>query len=127
MNRFKVLVVEDEFLIQELLLEQLEEGGFEAVTASNAKDAMLLLDKAQYRALVTDINILSEFSGWDVARYARGLNPDLPVVYMTGDSGAAWSAESVANSVLIPKPFAPVQIVTALGQLLNERNTSGVQ
>lgn len=126
MDRIKLLIVEDEFLIQDLLQEQLEEGGFEADTASTAKDAMELLERSQYKGLVTDINLLSELSGWDVARHARRLSPDLPVIYMTGDSAAAWSAEGVPNSVLIAKPFAPVQIITALGQLLNQGNTPGV-
>lgn len=126
MDRIKLLVVEDEFLIQELLVEQFEEGGFEVVIASTAKDAMALLEKDEYRALVTDINLLSNLTGWDVARHARRLNAELPVIYMTGDSSAAWSSEGVPNSVLIPKPFAPVQIITALGQLLNVGNTPGV-
>ncbi|MDP2411487.1 MAG: response regulator [Pseudolabrys sp.] len=126
MERIKLLVVEDEVLIQELLLDHLEDGGFEPVSASTARDAMQLLDDDEYRALVTDINLLTDLSGWDIARHARRLYPELPVIYMTGDSAAAWSAEGVPNSVLITKPFAPVQITTALGQLLNVGNTPGV-
>lgn len=125
MDRIKLLVVEDEFLIQDLLVEHFEENGFEVDTASSANDGIELLEKGAYRALITDINLLGELTGWDVARHARRLNSDLPVIYMTGDSSAEWSSEGVPNSVLIPKPFAPVQIITALGQLLNIGNTPG--
>lgn len=106
MDRIKLLLVEDEVLIQKLLVEQFEEGGFKVVIASTAKDAMALLEKDEYRALVTDINLLSNLTGWDVARHARRFNADLPVIYMTGDSSAAWSSEGVSDSVLITKPFA---------------------
>lgn len=92
MERIKLLVVDDEFLIQELLVDQFHEGGFETITVSTAKEAMELLEKGQFRALITDINLLSDLTGWDVARHARRLSSDLPVIYMTGDSAAAWTS-----------------------------------
>lgn len=39
---------------------------------------------------------------------------ELPVVYVTGDSANAWASQGVPNSVLITKPFAPAQVVTAV-------------
>jgi hypothetical protein len=58
-------------------------------------------------------------TGWDVARRARELNEDLPIVYMTGGNGHEWASQGVPNSILIAKPFAPAQIVTAVSHLLN--------
>jgi DNA-binding NtrC family response regulator len=108
------------------LNEQLKDAGFEVVAVATFQHAVEQLDKdADYRALVTDINLGSELKGWDVARHARRLHPTLPVVYMTGDSAADWPVDGVPNSILVTKPFATTQIVTALGQLLNEGNTPG--
>jgi hypothetical protein len=45
------------------------------------------------------------------------------VVYMTGASADDWGSKGVPNSVLINKPFAPVQVVTAVSQLLNAGNS----
>ena len=128
MDPIRVLVVEDEFLIQDLLEHELKEAGFEVVAASNFNDALHRLNEevTVYRALVTDINLQSELSGWEVARHARRLKSDIPVIYMTGDSGADWPIHGVPNSILVTKPFAAVQIITALGQLLNVGNTPGV-
>ena len=67
----------------------------------------------------------SKTNGWAVAHRARELHPDVPVIYMTGGSAADWSANGVPNSILVPKPFAPAQIVTAVAQLLNAGNTPG--
>ena len=74
---------------------------------------------APIRALVTDIDLGTQVTGWDVARRARELQADIPVVYMTGGSADEWSANGVPNSILIAKPFVPTQIVVAVSPLLN--------
>jgi DNA-binding response OmpR family regulator len=117
-----VLVVEDEVLIQNVVEDALSEGGFKVVIAGTGEDAMRLFDGEQTKfcALVTDVNLgRDRLTGWDVARRAREIFADLPIVYMTGDSAAEWSSQGVPNSVLLVKPFAPIQIVTAIAQLLN--------
>lgn len=50
----------------------------------------------------------------------REINPDMCVVYTTGAAADQWLSQGVPNSVLISKPFAPAQIVTAISQLLNQ-------
>jgi hypothetical protein len=42
--------------------------------------------------------------------------PVFPVVYMSGDSAEDWGSK---NSIMLAKPFAPAQLVTAVSQLLN--------
>ena len=80
-----------------------------------------MLDSAdgKYRALVTDINLgRDKLNGWDVARHAREIDPGFPVIYMSGDSAEDWASKGVPNSVMLSKPFAPAQLVTAVSQLL---------
>ena len=43
----------------------------------------------------------------------------MPVIYMTGTHAEDWASKGVPNSVLLTKPFAPAQLVTALSNLLN--------
>jgi DNA-binding response OmpR family regulator len=117
-----ILVVEDDHLIQSIVEEALTEGGFEVDIASWGKQAIELLNGAdgKYRALVTDINLGSDkVDGWDVARRAREIDPAFPVVYMSGDSAEDWASKGVPNSIMLSKPFAPAQLVTAVCQLLN--------
>jgi DNA-binding response OmpR family regulator len=117
-----ILVVEDDHLIQSVVEEALKEGGFEIVIASTAEHAAELLDSAQgkYRALVSDINLgRNGRDGWEVARRARQIDPAFPVVYMSGDSAEDWASKGVPNSIMLAKPFAPAQLVTAVAQLLN--------
>jgi CheY-like chemotaxis protein len=117
-----ILVVEDERLIQELVEAALTEGGFETEIVGSGEEAITLLqdDAANYRALLTDIHLKGTLTGWDVAKRAREVNPEIPVVYMTGAAANEWPSHGVPNSLLLNKPFAPAQVVTAVSQLLNE-------
>ena len=88
---------------------------------SSGEEAVTLLngDKGRYVALVTDINLSGELEGWDVAKRAREIELLFPVVYMTGASADDWGSKGVPNSILLNKPFAPAQLVTAISNLLN--------
>ena len=115
-----VLVVEDDALIQMELEAVLKDGGYTSSTEASGEVAIAKLEASpDFRALVTDINLNAEKTGWDVAQRARELLPDLPVVYVTSTSADEWTSKGVPKSILIQKPFAPAQILTAISQLLN--------
>jgi len=121
-NLLVILVVEDDQLIQSVVEESLTDGGFEIVIASSGENAVELLDASEgkYRALVTDINLArGKINGWDVARHAREIDPNFPVVYMSGRDADDWASKGVPNSIMLAKPFAPAQLVTAVSQLIN--------
>jgi DNA-binding response OmpR family regulator len=68
---------------------------------------------------VTDINLIGRLDGWEVARAARETDPTMPIIYMTGTHAEEWASKGVPNSVILAKPFAPAQLVTAISNLLN--------
>lgn len=117
-----ILVVEDEADLQDVVTDALTDGGYQAKVSSSGEDAVKLIepDVGKYRALLTDVNLSGELTGWDIAKRARELNPDIPVVYMTGAAADQWASHGVPNSILLQKPFAPAQVVTAISQLLNQ-------
>ena len=116
-----VLIVDDEALIHLALQDALEAGGFAVAAASRAEEAIAMLEAkgAAYNALVTDVNLGGKLTGWDVAKRARELTPDMPVIYMTGAAANEWASNGVPNSILLSKPFAPAQLLTAVSNLLN--------
>jgi DNA-binding response OmpR family regulator len=116
-----ILVVEDDDLLQTIVEEALSGGGFETAIAPSGEEAVALLNghKGKYRALVTDINLRGKMEGWEVAQHAREIEADFPVVYMSGQSADEWTVKGVPNSIMLAKPFAPAQLVTALSNLLN--------
>lgn len=116
-----ILVIEDDEAIQGIVEDALSEGGFQTAIAASGEEAVTLLigKKTDYRALVTDINLLGRLDGWEVARRAREIDPAFPVVYMSGQHAEEWTSKGVPNSIMLAKPFAPAQLVTAVSQLLN--------
>src|SRR5215203_5869655 len=88
-----VLIAENEPEIRLVLQVAFEDGGFGVLVVSSGEEAIAALDAKgeTVRALLTDISLESQSSGWDVARHARELNPNLPVVYMTGGDGNDWA------------------------------------
>jgi DNA-binding response OmpR family regulator len=116
-----ILVIEDEYSVQGLVEEWLAEGGFGTDILSSGEEALTLFKSGlkNYSALVTDVSLKGRLSGWDIARRIREVNPVFPVVYMTGGASDEWASQGVPNSILLSKPFAPAQLVTAVAQLLN--------
>jgi len=120
-----VLLVEDEVLILEIVQDALEQAGFRVHAAPSSFAALELMSEgvAGLAGLVTDIRLGEGPDGWDLARHARRDRPDLPVVYMTGDSAADWPVQGVPRSKIVQKPFVVTQIVGALRAMLAAQNT----
>ena len=92
--------MEDEFLICDMMAEALAEHGFEVHAVANAEDALRHLTcGAPCDVLFTDINLPGGIDGATLARLARELRPNLPVVYASGAvSGCSSSTRCRARS-----------------------------
>ena len=55
-----------------------------------------------------------------MAQHAREIEPEFPVVYMSGKSAQEWTVKGVPNSIMLEKPFAAAQLVSAVANLLNK-------
>ena len=121
MSDILLLLVEDEPLQLMELQESLKEAGYLALTAPTGAKALELLnaDATRFSGVITDIRLGTGPNGWDVGHRARELVPNMPVVYVSGDSKSEWASQGVPNSVLIEKPFAMAQIITAISHLIN--------
>nr|WP_281393039.1 response regulator [Sphingomonas xinjiangensis] len=120
------MLVEDEPMIMHIIEDALTDGGYEVLTALDGSEALGLMKKhgQDVAGIVTDIRLGGEMDGWAVARQGREQKPELAVIYMTGDSAADWAANGVPKSVLLQKPFAPAQVVTAISTLLTATDSS---
>ncbi len=121
-----VLLVEDEPLILLTAQDALEAGGYTVLLAQVASEAIGILHEraAELSGLVTDVRLPGGPDGWEIGRRARELRPDLPIVYTTGDSAIDWSAQGVPKSVVVQKPYAGAQLLTALSTLVTAADTN---
>jgi CheY-like chemotaxis protein len=110
-----ILVVDDDELISMSLADTLREAGYAVLTLNSGEEAVMLLERApELAGIVTDIKLGPGADGWEVARRARAVQPDVPIVYISGDPGSC-AARCLPGTVLLPKPFTPSQIVEAVG------------
>ncbi len=124
MPRARILLVEDEPSIRELLAEVLAEADLDVAEAGDGEQAMLILDhQGRFDLLLTDVHMPGRFDGVDVARRARALDPGLPVVFATGrpDTLLPSFGELGPGEVCLTKPFSPREALCAVGRLLAAR------
>ena len=106
-----VLVVEDENEVLEVVQDALERRGLTVRTAETDEHAYAILEAEarSFNVLIADINLGVGTTGFDVARRARQLHPDLQVVYITGHA-AHLDRFGVPDAVMFPKPFYPDEL-----------------
>jgi DNA-binding NtrC family response regulator len=120
MHDIRVLVVEDESLVAMALEDTLTDAGFTVISAGDASSAIQKLENehSHIQAVVTDIRMPGQLSGWDVAYRARDLEPQMPVIYCSGDKAVDWSARGVPGSVMLRKPFSLDQLATMVAKMI---------
>lgn len=117
----RILLVEDEFLIQDLIETTLQDAGYEVIAVDNGEAALEVLaaGAGDLAGLISDVNLGPGPSGWEIAARARELNAGIAVVYISGDSAHDWTSRGVPKSVMVSKPFAAIEVVVALAGLRN--------
>jgi CheY-like chemotaxis protein len=98
----------------------LTDAGFATDIVSSGEEALTLLMHGTKlpSALITDVKLAGRLTGWEVAKRIREKDPSFPVIYVTAYD-RDWPACGVPNSIVIAKPFASAQLVTAISNLLN--------
>ena len=114
-----LLLVGDDSLFRLDLKKRLETAGFAVSDAGQGQLALSELesDPSRVSCRVTDTDMDRGPDGWEIARRARELIPNLPVVYISGHGSADWPSKGVPNSLTLSKPFATAQLITAISTL----------
>ena len=112
----KILVVEDEALVRELIVSELEEAGYDVVQAGDGAEAMAALAGDRLPdGLFTDIRLPGRLDGWAIAEAARQASERVVVVYATGFT--ADPPKLVAGSTLLAKPYRPAAVIEEFRRL----------
>ncbi len=111
----KVLIVDDERSIRITLQEFLKDIGHTVYTSENAISAIELLKKESVDVLITDV-ILPEVSGVELLKTVKEIDPDIPVIMMTGQPTLDAAVQSIRQSAFdfLRKPVTQDAIVKAV-------------
>src|ERR1700681_4249619 len=121
----RILVVEDDPRLADMLSEYLGQAGFRVTVAPFGRAALEHLSSAEYDAVVLDL-MLPDMDGLDVCRQVR-TRSDTPVLMLTGRGDAIdriVGLELGADDYL-PKPFHPRELLARLRAILRRRVRSG--
>ena len=100
-----VLIVEDEFLLRADAAEFMESSGFTVYEASNADQAIALLERhADIRAVFTDIHMPGSMDGLKLAHYVRGRWPPVKLI-MTSGHARPPAEDMPTGSAFVGKPY----------------------
>ncbi|HXV76820.1 MAG TPA: sigma-54 dependent transcriptional regulator [Candidatus Polarisedimenticolaceae bacterium] len=121
-TRARLLVVDDEEP-QRLMLERiLARAGYDVATAAHGKQALELLERQRFDALLTDQR-MPEMDGLDLLRHVQRLDAGLPVVLMTayGTVSNAVDAMKRGAADYLTKPFERDELLVVIDKVLRQR------
>jgi excisionase family DNA binding protein len=120
-GRPRVLVVDDEAAIRDLLSKTLALAEYDVDLAQDGRHALERLRMIPYDLLITDLK-MPGIDGLSVIREARRLKPDIPVIIITGFSTEASAIEAVNLGVsgYLTKPFRVPRVLAAAAKALGE-------
>jgi two-component system nitrogen regulation response regulator NtrX len=110
----KILIVDDESDIRELVSDILSDEGYETITAVNAKTAIDAVKAQDLQLVVLDIWLEgSEFDGIGVLKIIKQLKPNLPVIMISGHGNVETAVETIKHGAydFIEKPFKAEKII----------------
>jgi two-component system NtrC family sensor kinase len=117
----RVLVVDDEGELADLMRDVLEAAQFEVATAESGAVALELLAEARFDAIVSDLR-MPDMDGAGLWREVRERHPVLArrMVFVTGDTLSPAAADFLRETgcATLEKPFAPADLVARVRQLL---------
>jgi DNA-binding NtrC family response regulator len=119
--KWRALVVDDEDAIAATTAAIPETDGFEAETASSARQAKQMLAASPYDLVITDLKMETETAGFEVAEFASK-QPIRPVVIMVSAYaalGAEWQSHRIDS--FFQKPTNTAALLAAIARLLTKR------
>lgn len=117
--RLRVLLVEDDDAVREMMEAMLEALGCEVVSAADADEATRKLDRNGFRLLMTDIRMPGDHDGLALATEASKTHPELKFIYATGYSDDLEERlKTCPEGELLVKPFRMERLREALDRIL---------
>ena len=120
-NQTRILVVDDEEHVRELLRDILSSEGCDVVLAAGGSEALALFDAGKFDAVFTDVG-MPGMSGWELSHAIRERNKCIPVAVITGWGEAVGSNEQKEAQIdwVVTKPFT-ISRIAELAKEVSQR------
>ena len=126
-DKVRVLVVDDETHVREVLIEALEAEGCEVIAAQSGEIALALYDQyeGKFDAVFTDIG-MPEMSGWELCTEIRERSKTMPLAIISGwaDAISVQTRNAVKADWVVAKPFDINKICNIAQEIAQRRTTA---
>ncbi len=114
----RILIVDDEPQIREVLRRKLEKCGYTVEEAIHGKDAIEKLDASAFELVIADI-VMPERDGLEVIMYLKKRQPSVKIIAVSAPSNELFlrSASGLGADRVFPKPFQLADIADAVAEL----------
>jgi DNA-binding NtrC family response regulator len=101
----RVLIVDDDKAFLQILAERMQNRGMEVSTAESAAEALKMLEKESYDAVLLDL-MMPEMGGIEALQIMRKKQPEVQVIFVTGHPSVSKGVEAMKLGAMdfIPKP-----------------------
>ncbi|MGE5474316.1 MAG: response regulator transcription factor [Ignavibacteriales bacterium] len=125
-NKKKILVVDDEVKIVEVIKSYLEKNGYSIVEAYNGKDALTIFDRINPELIILDL-MLPDISGEEICRTIRKKSR-VPIIMLTAkvEEEDILKGLDIGADDYVTKPFSPRQLVARVAALLRRTTEEAV-
>ena len=122
MDETKVLVVDDEAVIREGVKRILENSGFSVETCATGRLALEMIQEQEFQMVITDLK-MPGMGGMEVLKTIRILQPEVPVIIITGYSTVDTAVEAMKNGAIdyVAKPFTPDALMEKVDKALEQK------
>jgi len=122
MERGKILIVDDEPLMQDFLLEALSRRKYQVDLADNGTTALHKIKAGKYDLIITDIR-MPDVSGMEILKTAKGISPDMGVIMITAYGTIKNAVEAMKQGAYdyITKPFSVDEIELVVDKFFEYR------
>jgi len=121
-TRGRILIVDDEEQMRELLVKVLDKNGYQVSAAGDGEQALALLEKEPVDLVVTDVR-LPGIGGLEALKAIKELNPEIVVIIMTAFGSIDQAVQAVKEGAYdyINKPFKIDEMLLTMEKALEER------
>ncbi len=122
----KILVVDDEEYVRDILRDVLESEGHEVAVAGGGKEALSLFQAGNFDAVFTDVG-MKEMNGWELVQHIRALDSSIPLALVTGwGDSLPMSDDRMDNMIdwIISKPFELARISEVMEEMERHRSST---
>lgn len=103
-DRVSVLLVDDDDGVRDVCSAMLEDMGCKVTAASSGEEALQALDRDRFSLMLTDI-AMPAMNGVELAKRAREMAPDMPVLFATGYADLQVFGEQLSDEAVVRKPY----------------------